>query len=88
MACVKAKVHNDQIRNDIIRRVISRSDNPLSLYDPTHTIVPFRHSYTFLLLEQSARDVVTCMNVRVGHYLSHCNCKGKYLPCEFSFLFQ
>ncbi|PRD32549.1 UNVERIFIED_CONTAM: hypothetical protein NCL1_20074 [Trichonephila clavipes] len=24
----------------------------------------------------------------VGRYLSHCSCKGKYLPCEFSFLFQ
>ncbi|PRD19141.1 UNVERIFIED_CONTAM: hypothetical protein NCL1_58324 [Trichonephila clavipes] len=24
----------------------------------------------------------------VGSYLSHCSCKGKYLPSKFSFLFQ
>ncbi|PRD18210.1 UNVERIFIED_CONTAM: hypothetical protein NCL1_61501 [Trichonephila clavipes] len=25
---------------------------------------------------------------RVGRYFSHCSCKGKYLPCEVSSLFQ
>ncbi|PRD32374.1 UNVERIFIED_CONTAM: hypothetical protein NCL1_20673 [Trichonephila clavipes] len=41
-----------------------------------------------LICRKKTWDFVTRTIVRVGRYLSHCSCKGKYLPCEFSYLFQ
>ncbi|PRD20714.1 UNVERIFIED_CONTAM: hypothetical protein NCL1_53817 [Trichonephila clavipes] len=47
-----------------------------------------RKTRLLLSVVKRTRDFVTCTIVRAERYLSHSSCKGKYLLCEFSFLFQ
>ncbi|PRD26694.1 UNVERIFIED_CONTAM: hypothetical protein NCL1_37463, partial [Trichonephila clavipes] len=40
------------------------------------------------ICHKRTRGFATIPIVRVERSLRHCSCKGKYFPCEFSFLFQ